>query len=85
MWQERVNASVLARSFPEFAWKPERQGFGWRYRGTRGDESVTVEARSVLPYGSDDDELAETRWYVYPAGESVFAWQPEQGSRARVR
>lgn len=60
---------------PEYTWRAVRDGFGYVYSGTRGDESVTVRAYSVLCGPADDD--CATQWRVESDGKPIVefaAW-----------
>ncbi len=59
---EYINIARLRKDAPTWTWKAERFGMGWQYKGSRGDERVTVYAVSVLSGPSEDDYA--TQWRV---------------------
>ncbi len=60
----KICLRILRKTHPTWTWRAVREpfGFGWNYEGRRGDEHVTLEPRSELVGGSDDD--ARTSWWV---------------------
>lgn len=76
-----VNLARLRKDAPTWAWKAERYGFGWIYRGERGPNRVTVQAFSVLSGPSDDD--FRTEYYATTDIESMpyFSWLWHAGVR----
>ena len=79
---ERCTLASLRRRFPQWEWRAERHGFGWRYVGHTGRaDEVKITAYSELPFGSDDAELAQTDYWV-DTGKGVVRLNSWDGSAA---
>jgi hypothetical protein len=70
-----MNLRKLRAECPDWAWRPERYGFGWRYLGQREGRRVVVQAFSVL-CGPGETDDAETQWRVDDGqtSRSYAAW-----------
>lgn len=54
------NILTLRRDHPDWEWRAEHHGMGWRYVGTREGQRVVVQAEGVICGPAEDD--VDTRW-----------------------
>ena len=66
-----VTLPLLRQRHRRWTWRAERDGFGWRYVGSRGTRAVTLRRYAVGSGWTEDDYT--TRWMVW-GRESYCAW-----------
>ncbi len=69
-----MNLAQLRADAPSWTWKAERCGMGWQYKGSRGDDNLTVYAVAVLSGPSEDDYATQWRVDDGKVAETYSMW-----------
>lgn len=76
----RPSIQTLRKLHPAWTWTADRFGMGWRYVGTMGDRSVTIQAFARIV----DEDVFATEWRVDvgASSESFLSWSLREETTA---